>query len=330
MSNARGTHEPSWALYGAFLAVMQHGSLSGASRALGVAQPTTRRQIEALERELGAVLFTRAPNGLTPTALAHATLPHAEAIAASARAFVRAASAHVEDDAGTVRITASEMVGAEVLPALLTRLHETHPRLSIELVLDDRNQDLLRREADVAVRMIAPTQRGLVQRRVAQVELGLFASASYVARRGVPRAGESLAAHSWIGPDRGRRALEAMARAGVELEPRALTLRTDSSLAQLAAVRAGLGIGVVQVPLAARPTPLVRVLPKVRFGLEAWLVTHEDLRGVARVRVVMEHLARGLEAYAATTPEPLETPHTTQRGSNRGGARARRGTARRA
>jgi DNA-binding transcriptional LysR family regulator len=325
------TSEPSWDLYGAFLAVMQHGSLSGASRALRVAQPTVRRQIEALEEQLGVALFTRAPNGLTPTDLARATVPHAEAIAASARAFVRAVSAPAEREAGTVRVTASEVVGAEVLPAILARLLADKPALSIELVLDDRNQDLLRREADVAVRMVAPTQTGLVQRRAARIELGLFASEGYVARRGVPATVSALRDHALVGPDRQRAAIEALARGGLELAPRDFALRTDSTLAQLAAVRAGVGIGIAQAPLARAPLPLVRVLPKLAFWLEAWVVTHEDLRGVARVRAVVDHLVTELGVYASPPTKRTTGPaRPTARAATslRGGTRARRVTGR--
>ncbi len=292
------TIEPSWDLYGAFLAVMQHRSLSGASRALGVAQPTVRRQIESLEEQLGVALFTRSPNGLLPTELAKATVPHAEAISASARAFVRAASAPADVEAGTVRLTASDIVGAEVLPAILTKLSIRQPEIRVELVLDDRNHDLLRREADVAVRMVAPTQKGLVQRRAGTIELGLFASEAYVARRGVPEKVSALREHALIGFDRSRAMLEAFARSGLDVSARDFALRTDSTIAQLAAVRAGFGIGVAQRPLSRAPVPLVRVLPRVRFELEVWVVTHEDLKSVARVRAVTDHLARELGVYA--------------------------------
>ncbi|MBN8615625.1 MAG: LysR family transcriptional regulator [Deltaproteobacteria bacterium] len=301
------TPEPSWDLYGAFLAVIQHRSLSGASRALGVTQPTVRRQIESLESQLGVALFTRSPNGLLPTELAKATVPHAEAIAASARAFVRATSAPADREAGTVRLTASEMIGAEVLPAMLTRLSIARPEIQVELVLDDRNQDLLRRESDVAVRMIAPTQKGLVQRRAGAIELGFFASESYVARRGVPTSLSALSSHRLIGPDRSRAMLDGLAAVGLALSPRDFALRTDSTIAQLAAVRAGLGVGVAQLPLALAPVPLVRVLPRVRFTLEAWVVTHEDLKNVARVRVVTDHLANELAAYAKTPTDARGT-----------------------
>lgn len=288
--------EPSWELYGAFLAVMHTGSLSGAARALGVAQPTMRRQIESLEQQLGVALFTRTPNGLMPTDLAHATLPYAESLAASAKALVRAVSGDRNADAGTVRITASEVVGVEVLPPILMELRRQRPRLQLELAVTNRTEDLLRRDADVALRMTEPTQAGLVRKRAARIELGLYASASYLARHPVPRSTRDLTdGRALVGPDRARAQLEALAAAGLPTDSRAFALRTDSDLAQLAAVRAGVGIGVCQVPLHGS---LVRVLPQLAFHLEAWVVMHEDLRRVRRVRTVFDHLVVELRRYA--------------------------------
>lgn len=289
---------PSWDLFGAFLAVMQTGSLSGAARALGIAQPTVRRQIEALEESLGGSLFTRAQNGLTPTELAQAALPHAEAIAASARALVRTASAPTSERRGTVRVTASHVIGTEVLPPIFARLRATAPEIQIELALDDRNQDLLRREADVAVRMVAPAQKSLVRRLATTIPIGLFATEGYLRAHPPPRTLEGLREHALVGPDRSRFSLEGLAAAGIPLVPRDFALRTDDDVAQLAAVRAGVGIGICQVPLSRAPVPLVRVLPSVRFDLEAWVVMHEDLRRVERVRIVADHLTAELAAYA--------------------------------
>lgn len=294
--------EPSWALYGTFLAVMRGGSLSAASRALGLAQPTVRRQVEALEEALGVVLFTRAPNGLVPTEVAHATLPYAEQMAATARAMVRAVSGAPGEDRGTVRVTTSEVVGAEVMPAILAALARAHPHLQIELVLSNRSQDLLRRDADVAVRMVAPTQRALVAKRACTIPLGLFATEGYLAERGAPARLAQLREHVLIGGDRERGLIDALGAAGLAMAPRDFTLRTDSDLAALAAVRAGLGIGICQVPLAARPPALRRVLPALGFTLDAWVVMHEDLRSVRRVRTVFAHLVTHLAAYAPLPP----------------------------
>lgn len=290
---------PSWDLYGAFLAVMRMGSLSAAARALGVAQPTVRHQIEQLETQLGVVLFTRAPNGLVPTELARATLPYAESIAASAQALVRAVSGPKDGERGTVRVTCSEIIGVEVLPPLLAALRRAHPRVQVELAVTNRTEDLLRRDADIAVRMAEPTQAGLLRRRAGRIELGLFATAEYLAGRAAPRAlGGLVPDHDLVGADRARGLIEAMAALGLQLTPRDFAFRSDSDVAQLAAVRAGLGVGVCQVPLSLRPVPLQRVLPDLTLHLDAWVVMHEDLRAVARVRLVFDHLIAGLGAYA--------------------------------
>lgn len=291
--------EPSWELYGTFLAVLDGGSLSAAARALAVAQPTVRRRLEGLEASLGAVLFTRGPNGLTPTEAALATRPHAEAMAASARAMVRALSGPLEAERGTVRVTASEIVGAEVLPPLLPALLAAHPGLQVELALSNRTQDLLRRDADVAVRMVAPTQAALVARKVGVIPVGLYARADYLARNPAPERPAQLLGHRLIGADQGRGLLDVLARVGVKASARDFAVRTDSDVAQLGALRAGLGIGVCQVPLAAREPALVRVLPALQVPLETWVVMHEDLRRVQRVRVVFEHLVSGLSGYLA-------------------------------
>jgi DNA-binding transcriptional LysR family regulator len=291
------TTEPSWDLYGALLAVLREGSLSGASRALGVAQPTVRRQIEVLEEQLGVALFTRATNGLVPTDVALAALPYAESIAATAKALARAVSGDAAGLRGTVRVTCSEIVGAEVLPPIVAELRARRPELRIELVATNRTEDLLRRDADVAVRMAEPAQAGLVRRRAARIEIGLFASEGYLAGRKAPKSLAELGEHSLVGPDRARAALEAFC-ATLGVAPRDLGFRSDSDLVQLAAVRAGVGIGVCQVPLSRAPVALVRLLPKVAVSMDAWVVMHEDLRASARVREVYEALVSGLGRYA--------------------------------
>lgn len=290
--------EPSWDLFGAFLAVMQTGSLSGASRALRVAQPTVRRQIEALEDALGGTLFTRAPNGLSPTELAQAALPHAEAIAASARALVRTASAPTSDRRGTVRVTASRVIGIEVLPAISIvparrriRLFCAGATMRTATSASRRSRSWLRSSSASSI-----WRSGASRRRRAKI--GLFATAPYLEAHPAPKRTADLTAHAVIGPDRSRFALEGLAAAGIPLTARDFALRTDDDVAALAAVRAGLGIGICQVPLARAPVPLVRVLPSVRFQLDAWVVMHEDLRRVERVRHVADHLARELAGYA--------------------------------
>ncbi len=289
----------SWELYGTFLEVMKTRSLSAAARSLAVAQPTVRRRIEQLEEALGVVLFTRSTSGLDPTEAALSTLPHVESMAASAHALVRSASAPRDAAQGTVRITASEMMGAEVLPPLLAPLTDRHPKLQVELTLTNRTENLLRRDADLAVRMFAPTQKALVARRAGKIAVGLYAHTSYLANHPAPRAmRDLLQGHVLIGTDRQPGAIQVLQAHGLEVTPASFTFRSDSDLAQYSALRAGLGIGVCQVPLARRSPALQRLLPRFEVELETWVVTHEDLRNVRRVRIMYDHLVKELGAYA--------------------------------
>src|SRR5215468_12128029 len=130
-------HEPDWSLYRSFLAVMREGSLSGAARVLGLTQPTIARHIEALEQSIGLELFVRSQQGLSPTEGALELKPYAESLAATTAAIMRAASGQGKTVKGTVRVSASETVGAEVLPPILATLRERHPQLEVELVLSN-------------------------------------------------------------------------------------------------------------------------------------------------------------------------------------------------
>jgi DNA-binding transcriptional LysR family regulator len=288
--------EPSWDLARTFLAVFRHGSLSQAARALRLSQPTAGRHIAELEAALETVLFVRSPSGLVPTAAAADLLPHAEAMAAAAGAVVRSVSGAANDTTGVVRITASEVVGGEVLPPILAGLRRAHAGITVELVLSNRNDDLLRREADIAVRMNPPAQQALVARRLGTIALGLHAHPDYLAQAGVPETLEQAAReHAMIGFDTppawlGRRPLLPLTRD-------IFAFRCDSDLAQLAAIRAGFGIGICQAPLARRDG-LVAVLPDAfRFDLDVWITLHEDLRASRRVRLVADWLAEGLSGY---------------------------------
>ncbi|MBW6396355.1 LysR family transcriptional regulator [Roseomonas sp. HJA6] len=292
------SREPGWDLYRSFLAVLEEGSLSGAARALDLTQPTVGRHVDALEAALGEALFTRSAHGLEPTDAAQALRPHAEAIAAEAAALLRKASGRRGVVQGTVRITASEVIGVEVLPPILAALRRTHPGLVLELALTSTVEDLLRREADIAVRMVAPKQEALLARRIGDVMLGLHARRDYLDRCGVPDSLAALHGHTLIGFDRETAAVNAMRRRISGLDREMFALRADSDLAQLAAIRAGFGIGVCQVPLAARDPSLARVLGgEFALPLPCWVAMHEAMARDPRCRVVFDALVRGLSDY---------------------------------
>jgi DNA-binding transcriptional LysR family regulator len=291
--------EPGWELYRTFLAAVNERSLSAAGRVLSLTQPTVGRHIDALEQALGAVLFTRSQAGLTPTAGALALVPHAEAMHSAARAFVRAASAEEQEERGAVRVTASEVVGALVLPHALASFHDQHPRIDIELVLSNRAEDLLRRDADIAVRMVKPTQSSLIAKKLGTLHLGLHADLGYLKRHGTPRTLEELRHHALIGFDR-MPSVRALPATPLRITRDLFAFRCDSDLGQYAALRAGFGLGVCQYALRKRDG-LVRVLPGVlEFSLGVWMVMHRDLRTTNRVRLVFDHLVAELKAYIAS------------------------------
>jgi DNA-binding transcriptional LysR family regulator len=293
------SRSPDWSLYRSFLSVLRTGSLSAAARDEGLTQPTVGRHVDSLEQALGVSLFVRSQQGLTPTEAALELQPYAESLEATAAALVRAAVGRGGTH-GTVRITASEVVGAEVLPPILTRLHEAHPEITLELVLSNRTEDLMQREADIAVRMVRPTQQALLARHVGDIELGLHAHRAYLERRGVPSTLAELQEHSLIGFDRENAFIRSVRAKGFAVDRGMFALRSDSDLAQLAALRAGFGIGVCQVGLARRASGLVRVMAKsFLFKLEVWIVMHSDLRSSARCRVVADALAAGLTTYCS-------------------------------
>lgn len=290
-----------WDLYRSLLGVLDEGSLSGAARALGLTQPTVGRHVAALEQALATPLFVRSPTGLVPTEAALALRGHAQAMAATAAAIERTAASQGEgaEIKGVVRITASEVIGLEALPRIVAGLRESHPALKVELVLTNRVQDLLRHEADLAVRMTPPQQAQLVARRVGAIELGLHAHPDYLKRHGTPRRLEDLAGHTVIGYDRETAFLRAMSRLTPGLRRDLFDLRSDNDAAQLALLRAGAGIGVCQVPIGQRDG-LVRLLPRaLAWPLETWITMHEDLRHSARCRVAFDALVDGMAAYIA-------------------------------
>jgi DNA-binding transcriptional LysR family regulator len=290
-----------WELYRSFLGVLDHGSLSGAARALGVAQPTIGRHVAALEKSLGLSLFTRSQTGFLPTEAAQSLRMYAESMHSTVAALERAAASQGSGVSGSVRVTASDVVGVEILPPIVARLRDQHPGLAVELALTDRVQDLVRREADIAVRMMRPRQGLLVARRVGQVMLGLHAHQNYLSRRGTPKSIADLADHALIGFDEITAFIREAGKKFSVWRRETFSMRTDSGLAQLALIRSGAGIGVCQAAIAQRDNKIVRILPKqFALPLETWVTMHKDLRNSPRCRVTFDALVEGLAQHLAS------------------------------
>jgi DNA-binding transcriptional LysR family regulator len=294
-------NEISWELYRSYLSVLQEGSLSAAARKMGIAQPTVGRHIVALEKALGTALFTRSKNGLLPTEAALDLQALAESMSNTAAALKRAAEGQGDGVRGTVRVTASEVIGMEVLPPIITQLQDAYPALKIELVLSNRIQDLVKREADIAIRMTQPKQEQLIARHIGKVSLGLYAHKRYLRKHGTPKSLAELAHYALIGFDEETPFIRAARKTFPFWQRDAFSFRSDSDVAQLAMIRAGSGIGICQVGIARRDTQLVRLLPdEFEMSLETWLTMHEDLRSNPRCKATFDALLRGLQAYMAT------------------------------
>jgi DNA-binding transcriptional LysR family regulator len=287
-----------WDLYRYFLAVFECGSLSAAARRLVTTQPTVSRQIARLETMLGANLFTRSPDGLTPTDAALRLYESAQIMANAVAAIQR--SVQDDGDGGSLRITAPEVIGVEVLTPLLAEFRATYPGQRLELSIAEHNEDLLRREADLAVRMQRPEQEALLVRGLGRSLVSLHAHRSYLERYGIPETREALAAHSLIGYDRHERLHAHWQAQGFPLPIDALAFRSDCAMARLAALRAGMGIGLCHARLAAHEVDLVALDPKLfSFELEIWLAMHEDQRQRIGLRRLFDFLAVRLQQRMA-------------------------------
>jgi DNA-binding transcriptional LysR family regulator len=295
--------EPDWSLWRSFAAVVKHGSLSAAARALGLSQPTVGRHVETLEGSLGLSLFDRTLTGLRPTEAAlrlYGPVSGAQEMLAEAAILAEGAQ---EGASGTVRITASAMISSYVLPAILLPIRRQFPRISIELVPSDSAENLLLREADIAIRMFRPTQLELVTRHLGDIPIVPAAHDIYLQNRPAPQTIEDLWSHDLLGFDRSDAILVHAQSLGVTLTRDNFVLRSDDQPALWEMMKAGLGIGFAQANLVNQ-TAGMRVLPiDLRIpDLPVWLTTHRELFTSYRIRAVYDALAAGLNTYIRSTP----------------------------
>lgn len=283
-----------WRLLQAFVAAAEAGSLGRAAALLGDSQPTLSRRLAQLEARLGQALFERTPRGLVPTVAGQVLLEPAREMRAQVARMGLQLERHALALAGTVRITASEMVSQHLLLPALRPLRAQHPEIQIELAPGDEVADLLAREADIALRMFRPTQKELIARRLADLPLGLFAHRDYLAAR-VPVAPETMHQHAWIGDDRHGLMVRGFERAGFSVAREFFAIRTDHSALAWQAVCEGLGIGAAPLCVGERTPQVQRVLPALAIApMPCWLVVHRELRGTPRLRAVFDALARAL------------------------------------
>ncbi|MES2975711.1 MAG: LysR family transcriptional regulator [Pseudomonadota bacterium] len=284
-----------WNLIRAFLAALDHGSLLGAARVLKTSQPTLGRHIATLEEQLGAVLFERTGRGLVPTPMALRLADYARTMESGAHELSRSASGFETGVSGTVRITASQPVACFLLPPILARMRLALPEVQVELVSSNEVSNLLRREADIALRMVQPDQASLVAKRITRITLGAYAHRDYLRRRGTPKQPQDLVAHELISDDRTGAVLGGMAAWGLPVTRESFCFRTDDLVAYWGAVRAGVGIGFVADYLARTDSNVVQVLPMLKVPpLPIWLTVHREIRTSKRIRAVYDFLAEAV------------------------------------
>lgn len=288
-----------WSLVQSFLAALDQGSLLGAARVLHASQPTIGRHIAELEAQLGVVLFERTGRGLLPTAMALQLAEAARSMEAGAHQMARSVSGAEAGVSGTVRITASQPVACFLLPAVLARMREALPEIQVELVASNEVTNLLRREADIALRMVRPDQASLVARRIGRVTLSACAHRDYLRRHGTPRKPADLLQHALIGNDRNDDIQRGFVAMGYPVDRQHFALRTDDLIAYWGAVRAGVGIGFVADYLLRTDADVVPLLPDLPLpDLPIWLTVHREIRTSRRIRAVYDFLA-------AEVPEAL-------------------------
>lgn len=290
------TTQLDWNLLRTFLAVVDAGSLTGATRMLATSQPTLSRQIAELELSVGMALFERVARGLRLTAAGESLVWPARQMQTAAQAVSLIALGQAQQLAGTVRLTASEMISAYVVPPILAQLRQTHPEIQIELVASNQVENLLERQADIAIRNVRPSQSSLTARRVGDAKMGAFAHISYLTRIGGHVDLVRAAEYDWIGYDKSDMLLRGFRAAGLPVKREFFAFRCDNHVVAWQAALAGLGIGFAPASVAANWPDMQSVLPdKTIPKMPIWVTVHRELRHSARIRVVFDALADGLQ-----------------------------------
>jgi DNA-binding transcriptional LysR family regulator len=287
-----------WESARVFLAVARAGSMLAGAKLLRLSQPSVTRVIQGLEEAAGQRLFVRHARGIRLTQLGESLRVLAERAEVELANFQRVAQALPQVE-GVLRIATTEFIGVEVLAPRLHELREAYPRLRFELVLQNSASDLLRGDADIAVRLFRPREGALVTKLVTRLELGFYAAERYIERRGAPHTLDDIGGHDLIGYDPRGPMASSVTQLDARLAPSAFALGTDCLSAHVALARHGFGIAGMQVGFAQRYAELRRVLLGVALPeVEVWLVTHEDLRASGRVRAGVDWLERVLVEYA--------------------------------
>lgn len=278
----------------AFLATADDGSLSAAARSLGLTQPTLSRQIAALEEELGLMLFERVGRGLVLTTAGREMHRHVREMGAAADKVALAALGQSQSIEGKVRITASDVLSAVILPRAVTRIKALAPNLVIDIIAANDLRDLMRREADIAIRHVRPEHPDLVARLICEAKGYFYASKDYLAARGHPRTLKELGQHDFISMGDIPRMVAHLRAIGIDLDERQFRVGSENGLVGWALAKAGLGIIPMDEAVAKQCPDMVLVLPQTPVTFPIWLATHREIHTSPKMRLVFDVLAEVL------------------------------------
>lgn len=283
-----------WNQARAFLATAEEGSLSAAARVLGQTQPTLGRQVTALEEELGITLFERVGRSLMLTEAGQALLPHVRAMADAASLFSLSAAGQSQTVEGCVTITATDVVAAYHLPPILARLRDMAPGIEVRVVASNSIQDLLRREADIAIRHTRPTEPDLTARLVGETTGKLYATPDYLKKVGWPKTAEEVSRCDFVGYDNHEELIVVLNAHGLSVSRSQIRASSANGVAAWSMIRAGLGIGPMSADSAKHAPEVMPVFPELDLPVPVWLVAHRELHSSRRIRIVFDLLASSL------------------------------------
>ena len=280
-----------WNHIRSFLATVEAGSLSGAARKLGLTQPTLSRQIAALELDLGLPLFDRVGKRLHLTAAGTQLAVHVREMGLAADRLGLAATGQSTTVEGIVRITAIDAFAAYLIPSILNHLRETAPGIVLEVIASNTIDDLLRREADIAIRHTEPTHPDLIARRCPDSEIGLYAASSLLDRVGRPTPPHEVAAIPFIGFPENEQLIAEYAARGYHLSLDTIRWRCARSLINWELIKDGHGVGIMFREVVREEDGVEEVLPDMApLVAPMWLVVHRDLQTSRRIRPVFDAL----------------------------------------
>lgn len=284
-----------WNQVRAFLATAEEGSFSGAARALKTTQPTIGRQITGLEEALQVTLFQRSVRGPELTEAGRDLLEQVRHMGETATLISTIAAGQSQEVKGDVSLSATDLVSAAILPALLGEFRQVAPGVHLRIISSNEISNLMRREADIAIRHVRPTEADLIARHVGDFRANLYASTEYLDKAGRPRTARAAGEHAFVGSPSSKQLVMTLQNKGIQVRPENFVMSSENGVVTWELVKAGHGMTFMPELLGETTPGVEKVLPDLQpLEFPIWLVTHRELNTSRRIRVVFDFLARTL------------------------------------